>query len=533
MAGGKETPRQKMIGMMYLFLTAMLAINVSDSLLHRFLFINETLEGARDVTSERNEGFLEGIKTAVADRKNQAEDLAVLDQATQVRKISKSMMEKLDEIKELLIEETGGYDSENNLVGFKNSEALAHHMINQGEGDDLKNDLNNFAVQLGGIAGVDFAPIAYDGKDHPLFKSDPNQSKKEFSALFFENTPLAAGLATITQFENEVLRYETEALEFLAEKVGAKAVDFDRIFAMVRPVSQRVAAGTKYEADLFISATSSALTPTMFVNGNEIPVDTATGMGRVSFMATPPPSGEAYNQENVFPKTFNAEIRLNIPGQGDTTFTNSVEYFVIKPTINVQSEAVNALYFRCGNEMRVEVPALGTAYNPTFRAEGATVVPGSKTGSVTLIPNSRKVKLLVYNDNNFIGNQEFDVRGVPLPEVRVEMGGRPADTQRGVKVNQIRSLSAVVIPDEDFARLLPNDAKYRVAEWTVSLASGPRRKGEPLRFTTSEGNISRFRQLARPGDRLVIEVKRVERLNYQGNKEEVRVTFQPLNIPVN
>jgi hypothetical protein len=43
MASGKETPRQKMIGMMYLVLTALLALQVSNAVLEKFAIINETL----------------------------------------------------------------------------------------------------------------------------------------------------------------------------------------------------------------------------------------------------------------------------------------------------------------------------------------------------------------------------------------------------------------------------------------------------------------------------------------------------------
>ena len=51
MAGGKETPRQKMIGMMYLVLTALLALNVSTTVLDKFAFINKSLEGATSLSS--------------------------------------------------------------------------------------------------------------------------------------------------------------------------------------------------------------------------------------------------------------------------------------------------------------------------------------------------------------------------------------------------------------------------------------------------------------------------------------------------
>ena len=44
MAGGKETPRQKMISMMYLVLTALFALNVSVDILDAFAIVNDGLE---------------------------------------------------------------------------------------------------------------------------------------------------------------------------------------------------------------------------------------------------------------------------------------------------------------------------------------------------------------------------------------------------------------------------------------------------------------------------------------------------------
>ena len=54
MAGGKETPRQKMIGMMYLVLTALLALNVSSTVIEKFIFLNDSLERANAEAEGRN-----------------------------------------------------------------------------------------------------------------------------------------------------------------------------------------------------------------------------------------------------------------------------------------------------------------------------------------------------------------------------------------------------------------------------------------------------------------------------------------------
>jgi hypothetical protein len=67
----------------------------------------------------------------------------------------------------------------------------------------------------------------------------------------------------LAQKESEILKHEADILSTLAQKVGADIIKFDRIFAMARAESKTVAAGTKYKADMFIAASSKAITPIM------------------------------------------------------------------------------------------------------------------------------------------------------------------------------------------------------------------------------------------------------------------------------
>jgi len=65
MAGGKETPRQKMIGLMYLVLTAMLALNVSKQILQGYLSVNESLEKSKKNLTESNKRIKDAFEATV------------------------------------------------------------------------------------------------------------------------------------------------------------------------------------------------------------------------------------------------------------------------------------------------------------------------------------------------------------------------------------------------------------------------------------------------------------------------------------
>ena len=81
-----------------------------------------------------------------------------------------------------------------------------------------------------------------------------------------------------------------------------------------------------------------------------------------------------------------------------------IDYYVIKPTIQVQSQSVTALYLNCGNELTVTVPGLGSNYNPSFSAKGGVAINGGGGGKVTIVPKSNKVTLSVSNSGSFISN---------------------------------------------------------------------------------------------------------------------------------
>jgi len=531
MAGGKETPRQKMIGMMYLVLTALLALNVSSETLLKFIYLNESLERQVSENSVKNAGIVSRIEKAVKDAGDRSKDVKVLNTAQQVREATQAVIDYTNGIKDEIYTVAGGKDENGHPTDAQNTDVVANLMVKKkgGEnGKELKKKLNDYPEFLNQLfeGEESFPLLAYDGKDHPIYKDNKEQKRKDFATLQFSDAPVAACLATISQFQTEIMAYESRALENLARRVGAGDVKFDKIEPMVRAKSNVIAAGTKYEAEMFIAASSSGITPTMAVDGKSIPVE--AGKGKVEFTA----SGGTYDSEGLAKKSFSAAITMKLPTGQDSTFRQEIEYFVAKPVIQIQSASVQALYLNCGNELNVQVPALGSVYNPSFSAKGATAIPGSKKGIVTLVPNSRNVTLSVSSGGTFIGSEKFGVRGIPLPTIVAKSGGRAIDQKVGVNAPGPRSITLDAVPDESFAQFLPKDARYRVTGYDVFLGRGSR----PVQTLSSNGptiNLSAIAAKARPGDRIVIEVKKVQRMNFRGQTETVRMPSTVFNIPLN
>ncbi|HEU5292997.1 MAG TPA: GldM family protein, partial [Cyclobacteriaceae bacterium] len=277
-------------------------------------------------------------------------------------------------------------------------------------------------------------------------------------------------------------------------------------------------------------ASSSALNPTMTVDGRSITVedDAKTGlkMGRVKFTAT----GGAYDPKTLTArKTFKANITLP-----DTTYSEDVEYFVAKPVIRITQGNAPTLYMGCGNRVMIEVPALGTSYNPSFGITGGEIVKGSKIGEVIIIPNQRKVNVSVSNSGSNLGSEPFDVKLVPRPRiVAKDNNGRDIDLKNGVKAGGIAGLRINAEADANFKEEVPKDANFRIRNMTIILARGTQRVQEQT-LTTELVDLSAWRSLMRPGDRIVVEPKNAVRMTFKGGTEPVVLTGQDIiNIPVN
>jgi len=538
MAGGKMTPRQKMINLMYLVLTAMLALNVSSAILEKFEKINRSLEYSKNQAVGNDAAIIERMgKTMKESTSLPPNAQQLMQKAHDVKSKTDEVLAKLEGFKQEIIQKAGnGYEEDKIHIKNKEAQTVVEQMMigsgsnKNGKGYELKKVLDDFTDYINTVTkDVSVENLALDGKNDPDTKNNPNQNKKDFVALSFEQTPVVAALALISQKENDVVRYQTEVLNSLADKLNLVEIKPDKVEVAVEQESRYVAAGTKYKAEMFLAAGFSKAPATMTFNGSNASV--VNGRGKVEFAAQ---SG-AYDKDGLAKKSWEAVIRFKTSSGRDTLFKKTIEYFVVKPTIEVRSGSVQALYLNCGNDLNVQVPALGNDYQPAFTAPGCQVIPGPQRGIITVVPTSlNEVNLTVSSKGSLIGSVKFPVRPIPRPSVEIVSGGTPVNQKIGVDAPGPSQLQARAIADEGFKTALPNDAKYRVQDWEVTLVRGRRPAVGPLRFNGDQANIGAIRQQARPGDRVVIEVKSVKRMNYKGQLEEARISGGGVfSIPIN
>jgi hypothetical protein len=182
--------------------------------------------------------------------------------------------------------------------------------------------------------------------------------------------------------------------------------------------------------------------------------------------------------------------------------------------------------------VNIEVPALGTNYNPAFSAQGADIIKGDKPGRVTIIPSQRKISVNVSNAGAGLGAVAFDVKPIPLPRYVVKDNtGKEVDKKNGVRGSALTGLRVVPEADPNFKEEVPKDAFYRVKSMEVIHARGT----SPVnRLTVTNENIdlAPWRAQFKPGDRIVIEVKVVTRRTYKNDEEKVEVKNEVYSVPI-
>ena len=523
MAGAKETPRQRMIGMMYLVLTALLALQVSNQILQKFVLINDGMERTSKNYINKNENAVESIEYTVEQQGNNEKDVPKVEASKQIREATSEIYAYLEDLKQELITQSNAKNDEGTFVNsaLKNTEMAGNMFVNNGKGEEMKQMLNAYPQRVSeilssvGLSDMTFSPIAQDAKDIPLFANDREARNKDFVALNFVKSPVGAVMTQITQFQNEVLNIESESLSAIANTIGSFYFKADVTEARIAATSNVVAAGTKFEGDMFIASSSTSAAPTMTIDGRSVPVD-AKGFGKIEFNVTP---ASEYDDRGLARRVINGEIITSVGGE-DKVLPVEYEYFVAQPVIEVTSEVVQQLYADCANELLIKVPALGNSYSPEFAVSNGQSIKGNLPGEVTIIPGaSGKVTIGVSSGGNKIGDKAFDIKPVPDPTIVPQLSnGSALDVSQAHAIGSLTGLKVTAQPEPTFGRTMAKDANFEVTGGEVRLL----RSDVPRQTVQiSNGNSIAMRQLlesARAGDDIVVVVNQVTRTNFRGNK---------------
>ena len=238
MAGGKETPRQKMIGIMYLVLMAMLAINVSDSVLNAFRGLTESLEASNKNVQKDIDGVFKEFEKNLKDNPDRTKPL--IEKAKQVQKLADDLYDYIHKQKEDLITLAGGYDAEtHDLVNRSDIDMVPRIFVEEKKGDEIQKKINETRDKM--LAVLDSKDLGSVqlvlGAENPKFAIDG--VKETWSeSIFGHGTPTTAGVTALTKIETDIKNAEAILLRKILSHLNEALVNHDSFAAVaVAPTS--------------------------------------------------------------------------------------------------------------------------------------------------------------------------------------------------------------------------------------------------------------------------------------------------------
>ncbi len=532
MAGGKETPRQRMIGMMYLVLTALLALQVSNQILQKFVLLNEGMEKTSLNYAGKNQFLIEQMQLTVDSTGKKEEDVKLIAAAKEVRKSTQELYTYIENLKQELIIQSNAKDENGSFLtgALKNVEASGNIFQVQGKGEELKKKLNDFPLSIekfltdaGSKGEFKVDTIARDASQIDLFNNDMEARSKSFVTLNFAKSPVGAVLAILSQYQNTILNIESDALTIIQRSIGGVFTPIDQFNAKISAVSNTVAAGTKFSGEMYLAASSSFSLPTMTVDGRAIPVD-EKGIGKIEFVV--PPATNYVNGQAK--RVLTAKINNSSNGE-DKIYDLTYEYTVAQPVIKITSEVVQQLYYNCANDLMIDVPALGTAYAPDFSYTNAEGIKGGKPGSLTLVPKSfSDVSIGVSSGGNKIGTETFKVKPVPVPTISVQnSSGKDFDLSQSIPGNALNSIKIIPVPDANFVNTMKRDSNFSIGSGLITVYRNDVARGQGIPL--SQG-LKAVIGTVSPGDVVQVKITSITHTNFRG--EQTQMPYKGTEIQI-
>ena len=228
-----KEPRQLMINLMYLVLTAMLALNVSSEILHAFKTINQSINSSNVSIKDKNDKLYQAFDEQQAQTGQEARVKPYNDKAKQVRAAAQEMVDYLENWKTRIIEQAGGYDDPDKKVIKREDDidATTFLLVEKKGGDSVKQKILQTRDLMLNVVSPNVKEAF--AKQLPLVIVEPEKSDNnptaDWKVGYFQSMPVMAAVTLLSKFQNDVRNSEAQIINQLANEAGSEQVKFDEI----------------------------------------------------------------------------------------------------------------------------------------------------------------------------------------------------------------------------------------------------------------------------------------------------------------
>lgn len=400
-------PRQKMINIMYLVLTAILALNVSNEVIEAFKTVDKSLQSSNASISSSSNILYKSLSEMLSKDETKVQAAIWQPKAEQAKAYAASLDTYINELKVELKKGAGLVIKEDGKEDFKedNLDASTRLFETNGKGNELKAKLEDFKKKI----------LALDPKIQAKFENnfpvstegvEGKEGKKDFTTGFFHMTPTVAALTILSKFQNNIKNVENQVVTYCASQVGAVEVHMDEVGVLVGQNSNYLMPGQELVVTAGVGAYSSTVKSNISINGS--PVALVAGQGEYKTKV----SGSGKHTIQIS-GSFTNEQGKQIP------ISKTVEYVVGVPGgAAVMLDKMNVFYIGVDNPITI---SSGSGWDKTNVSMAGGTLTGSGSNRVVTVTTPGAASITVTADGKS-SKFDFRVKVVPDPVFKVASG---------------------------------------------------------------------------------------------------------------
>jgi gliding motility-associated protein GldM len=419
-----------MINMMYLVLTALLALNVSNEVLEAFKTVDKSIVTSNKSLDDKNQVIYKQFQADLADPQTKANAEVWEPKSAQVKKLSASLSTFLDDLKLKLKQESGLRKDDKGQEEFKEDDLDAATRLfapdkdfDKGEGQKMYTALSNYKKDVLAVLNPANFPDQYKNdpkfqaemkakiaefqKTLPLDMSVPEKSNskatgnvpQDWTLNYFHMTPTIASLTILSKFQNDVKNSESQLVDYIHQRVGAVKVIYDKFSAIATASRSYAMPGEEIEITAGVGAFSDAAKPKITINGQGMPISD----GKALFKTTASGAGE---------HSISVKIEYTKPDGTSEVKNETVKYTVGTPSgASMFLEKMNVVYLDVENPVTISAGSGGKEkMNVSFSNGSIKPVGGDRFMIVPTTAGLGKVNINVNGKTT-----PFEVRCKLLP----------------------------------------------------------------------------------------------------------------------
>ena len=521
MSGGKETPRQKMIGMMYLVLTALLALNVSKEILNAFVIIEEGLNVTNANFDSKNGILYSKFDKAMADNKTKTKPW--FDKAQAAKKMSNELCAYIDDIKSEMYQRIQKVEKnvadtfhlknldskdENNIPTEMLIGAGADPENPTGKSKDLKEKIEKYKKDMAALVPEKERGGLKLGLSTEEMYSIGDEKMVSWASNMFAHQPAAAVFSVLAKIKNDIKNAESDVVSTLLKSIDANDFKFDAIEAKVVAPTSYIMQGEKYVADIFVSAHSSTQNPEVLIGSVDttnkakpevkggVPVTVIDGVGKYEVS-----TGAEGLQE------YAGVINVKAPDGSIKAYPFRGEYMVARPSMAVSPTKMNVFYIGVQNPVDISVAgAAPTDVVATVSGGGGSIVNKGQGHYEVKVTSGNEcsvnVAIKTKTGSKSMGAMKFRVKKVPSPNA--SYAGVVGDGK--VSKGELMNAAGVIPKLEDFVF----DLKFPVVSWSMSVFVNGAYADYNTQGASTTSEMKSLMGRMKPGQKVLIENVRVQ-----------------------